>query len=172
MRALRNPIAALALAGVAAMASAAAVAGATVTYTDAQKFADMPFSPVERERVLDSLSKHFADLGKLLPAGQELKVTVTDIDLAGRIDYNRRSMNDIRVMRGMADWPRIELHYSLEEGGKVLLSGDAKLSDMNYLENARLSTANDELRYEKQMLDNWFSKTFDVKVPGARPSRG
>lgn len=172
MRALRTPVAALLLSGIAAMASASAVAGATVSYTDAQKFADMPFSPLDRERVLESLSKHFTELGKLLPAGQELTITVTDIDLAGRIDYSRRSANDIRIMRGMADWPRMELHYSLEQDGKVLRSGDARLSDMNYLENARLSTANDELRYEKQMLDNWFSKTFDVKVRGARPSRG
>lgn len=168
MRALRTPLAAAALAGLAALASGSALAGASVTYVDADKFPDMPFSPVDRDRVLEELSSHFTELGKLLPPGQELKVEVTDLDLAGRIDFARRGGNEIRVMRGMADWPRMELRYRLEEGGKVLRSGEAKLSDMNYMDHARLATANEPLRYEKQMVDDWFSKTFGVKVRGAR----
>lgn len=168
MRALRHTAAASVLAALAALASGSALAGATVTYVESDKFVDMPFSPVDRQRVLEDLSSHFAELGKLLPAGQELKVEVTDLDLAGRIDYARRGANEIRVMRGMADWPRMELRYSLEEGGKVLRSGEAKLADMNYMDHARLATANESLRFEKQMVDDWFSKTFGVKVRGAR----
>ncbi|WP_377703096.1 DUF3016 domain-containing protein [Pseudoduganella sp. UC29_71] len=172
MRALRHTAAAAVL-GLAALASGSAFAGgATVTYIDSDKFADLPFSRIDRERVLEDLTSHFVELGKLLPPGQELKVEVTDLDLAGRIDYGRRSGNDIRIMRGMADWPRMELRYRLEEGGKVLRSGEAKLSDMNYLDNARVVTANEPLRYEKQMLDDWFAKTFEVKVRGARTYRG
>jgi hypothetical protein len=166
MRAFRTTAAVLA--ALAALASGSALAGATVTYVEPDKFPDMPFSPIDRERVLQDLTSHFAELGKLLPAGQELKVEVTDLDLAGRIDFSRRGANEIRIMRGMADWPRMELRYSLEEGGKVLRSGDAKLSDMNYMDRARLATANEPLRYEKQMVDDWFSKTFGVKVRGAR----
>lgn len=163
MRSLRFTLAALAMLG-----CGAAWAGASVTYVEPDKFADMPFSPVDREHILKDLSEHFAKLGKLLPAGQELKVEVTDVDLAGRLDYTRRSGNEIRILRGMADWPRMELRYSLVQDGAVLKSGDAKLSDMTYMEHARMINANDSLRFEKQMLDDWFAKTFGVKVRGAR----
>lgn len=168
MRALIHTMAAAALAGAAALASGSALAGASVTYVESDKFIDMPFSTIDRERVLEDLAGHIEKLGKLLPAGQELNVVVTDVDLAGRIDYTRRGGNEIRVLRGMADWPRMDLRYTVEQDGKVLRSGEAKLSDMMYLEHSRLINSNESLRYEKQMLDDWFSKTFDVKVRGAR----
>lgn len=163
MRSARITLAALAMLG-----CGTAWAGASVTYVEPDKFIDMPFSSVEREHILKDLSEHFAKLGKLLPAGQELKVEVTDLDLAGRIDYTRRSGNEIRVMRGMADWPRMELRYSLVQDGAVLKSGDARLADMNYMDHVRTSRSDESLRYEKQMLDDWFAKTFSVKVRGAR----
>ena len=163
MRSIRITLAALAMLG-----CGGAWAGASVTYVEPDKFADMPFSSVEREHILHDLSEHFGKLGKLLPAGQELKVEVTDLDLAGRIDYTRRSGNEIRVMRGMADWPRMELRYSLVQDGQVLKSGDARLADMTYLDHARIDTSNESLRYEKKMVDEWFAKTFGVKVRGVR----
>lgn len=163
MRSIRITLAALAMLG-----SGGAWAGASVSYVEPDKFVDLPFSPIDRERVLKDLSDHFAELGKLLPAGQELTVEVTDLDLAGRIDHTRRSGNEIRVLRGGADWPRMELRYSLVQDGKVLKSGDAKLADMTYMDHARMISSNESLRFEKQMVDEWFAKTFSVKVRGVR----
>lgn len=151
-------------AGVAALAAGAAHAGATVTYIEPDKFADVPFSPIDRERVLKDLSDHFAKLGQQLPAGQDLKVDVTELDLAGRVEPMRRSGNEIRVLRGRADWPRMHLRYSLTQDGKVVNSGEADLADMMYLDHVNQYDSGESLRYEKQMIDDWFGKTFHVKV--------
>lgn len=151
-----------------APAAATPVGAISVSYIEPEKFVDVPFSPVERERVLADLSQHFAKLGKLLPAGQDLKIEVTDLDMAGRIIYTRRGANELRVLNGGADWPHIDLRYTLTADGKVIDSGSAKLSNMMYQETASLFNSSESLRYEKQMIDEWFSKQFHVKVRGVR----
>lgn len=133
-----------------------------VRYDKPEQFADLSFDPRKREEALTELTRHFQKLGKTLPAGQQLKVVVTDIDLAGREDPRIRAANEIRVMTGGADWPRISLSYVLEQDGKLLKSGDAKLSDMSYLSRMNRYTSNESLRYEKPMIDEWFEKTFGV----------
>ncbi|MES2262894.1 MAG: DUF3016 domain-containing protein [Pseudomonadota bacterium] len=145
-------------------AAGAAWAGTTVTYTDPEQFADIPFSIAERERVLKELSAHFAKLGAQLPPGQDLTINVTDVDLAGRMTFSRRGNQEIRLLTGGADWPRIHLQYRLESGGQLVGSGDADLSDMMYLNHLNFYSMGETLRYEKQMIDEWFSKTFGVKA--------
>jgi hypothetical protein len=148
------------------MASAPAWAGVTVSYTKPEEFSDLPFVPQDREQVLRQLSEYLVKLGQKLPEGQQLTIEVTDIDLAGRLIPSRRTGNDLRVMNGGADWPRITLRYTLETDGKVLSSGEANLSDMNYLNKASRISSSEPLRYEKQMIDDWFYKQFGIK-PGA-----
>ncbi|MRV72898.1 DUF3016 domain-containing protein [Duganella sp. FT92W] len=164
MRTSLHSLAAAALAMGAALTAGAAHAGATVTYIEPDKFIDVPFSPIDRERVLKDLSEHFARLGKQLPAGQDLKVEVTELDLAGRIEHTRRTGNEIRLLTGGADWPRMHLRYSLMQDGKVINSGEADLASLNYLNEMNLYGSSESLRHEKQMIDEWFGKTFHVQV--------
>ncbi len=147
-------------------ASGGAWAGVSVSFTQPEKFSDLPFTTAERERVLKELSEHFLALGKQLPAGQNLTVEVSDVDLAGREEPSRRASNEIRVLRGGVDWPRIRLHYTLESNGKVLGSGEAELSDMAYMSNINRYSSGDRLRYEKRMIDDWFAKQFKAVPRG------
>jgi hypothetical protein len=142
----------------------AASAGVTVKYDDPEKFQDMPRWEKDRDQVLKDLSTHFAKLGQKLPAGQDLVITVKDIDLAGREEPTRRRIDDIRILRGGADWPSMQLHYELEQNGQVIKSGDDRLSNMNYLDRLNRYGNTDPLRFEKQMLDEWFSDRFEPKV--------
>ena len=156
----------LALAGLMLLAAGAASAGVTVTYNEPDKFSDLPFSPWEREDALETLDGHFVKLGKGLPAGQELKVEVLDVDLAGREYPGARTGRDIRVLKGQADWPVIRLRYSLEANGQVIKSGEEQLSDMNYLHRVNRYFDGESLRYEKQIIDDWFNKTIVQKGKG------
>jgi hypothetical protein len=149
----------LAVAAACLLSAGSALAGVTVNYIEPDKFADMPFTPWEREDVLKEMTEHFQKLGRALPPDQNLIVDVLDIDLAGRIYPGARSGHDIRIMRGGADWPHMRLHYTLEERGTVVASGDAQLSDMNYQQSFNRYTDGDPLRYEKRMIDEWFDKT-------------
>ena len=137
----------------------AASADATVNFVKPDEFIDMPRSPQDREQVLKEVARHFDKLAKDLPAGQELKINVTDIDLAGREEPRRWAISDIRIMRGGADWPTMKLSYTLEQGGQVLRSGEETLKNMMYQQRINRYSSGDALRYEKQMVDDWFQTT-------------
>ena len=137
----------------------------TVTFTQPEGYVDMPFAPWDKEQVMKDLRTHFEKLGTQLPAGQDLKVEVLDIDLAGQMEPMARMGREIRVLKGRADWPAMQLRYSVEAEGKVLKSGDARVTDMAYLNHTYSNrySSNEPLRYEKVMLDDWFKKVMKAE---------
>jgi hypothetical protein len=151
-------------AAVALLATSAAWAEVTVTYVKPDDYIDVPRGQIDRERVLKEFSDYFAKLDKKLPAGQSLKIEVLDIDLAGRLYPRYGGGDDIRVMKGGADWPRMHLRYTLSQDGQTLRSGDDELSNMNYQMTMSRYSDSEPLRYEKQMLDEWFNKKVVPKV--------
>ncbi len=158
---------ALLIAAGTAMTFAAGNASAvvTVTFTQPEGYVDMPFAPWDKEQVMKDLRTHFEKLGTQLPSGQDLKVEVLDIDLAGQMEPMARAGREIRVLKGRADWPTIQLRYSVEAEGKVLKSGDARVADMAYLNHSYSSryATNESLRYEKIMLDSWFKNVMKAE---------
>jgi hypothetical protein len=138
-------------------AGAASAGTVTVKYQEPEKFMDVPSDEQDRAQVLKEFTEHFQRLGKRLPANQQLDITVTDIDLAGRVEPHRRHfIDDVRVLRGGADWPSMALTYTLEQDGKVIASGSEHLKNMMYLEGLNRYASGDLLRYEKPMIDDWF----------------
>lgn len=147
----------LALAAALVFAAGAASAGpATVTFANPDDFADMPREASKREQVLAELSEHFSALAARLPAGQELKVEVLDLDLAGRSWPGMWGGRDLRVLEGGADWPHMKLRYTITQDGTVVKSGEESVQNMDYLWRLNRYSSGDSLRYEKQMLDTWF----------------
>ncbi len=151
------------LAGLLLLAAAGASAAATVTFKAPEQFADVPQSTSEREQVFKDLGTHFGRLAQTLPAGQELQVDVMDIDLAGHVWPSRVSAQDVRILNGRADWPAIKFHFTVLEGGKVVREGDERLTNMSYLQRGNRYMTDDPLRYEKQMLDDWFKHTVALR---------
>jgi len=149
----------MALAAMFALAAGSAGAAVTVSYVQPEKFTDIAITSWERENALKDIGEHFNRLGRGLPPGQDLRIEVLDIDLAGRMIPSRRRSSDVRVYntRG-TDWPRMQLRYVLEQDGRVIKRGEARLSDMNYLNHSRYFD-NVTLRYDKQMIDDWYRKT-------------
>jgi Protein of unknown function (DUF3016) len=95
-----------------------------------------------------------------LPAGQTLRVAITDVDLAGEIAPPTRRMQDVRVMGRTPDWPRISLRYTLRDGDRVLAEGSDVVSDMAYLSRSTRQTGQGSLPYEQRMLSDWFDARF------------
>jgi hypothetical protein len=164
---MKNLIRTLAAGGLLALAAGAATADVSVNYIEPERFSDLPFAPWERESVLKDLTRHFAKLGAQLPPGQNLRIEVKDIDLAGR-EYPGRS-RDLRIIKSNgADWPRIDLHYTIESNGQVLRSGDAQLRDMAFMDHIGRYGDGDNLRYERRMIDDWFYSTIMPRERAAR----
>jgi len=148
-----------ALAGMLSLGAAGAMAApAVVTYSQPEQFSDVPRSSWDRERILKLLTQHFDVLAARLPAGQTLTVEVLDVDLAGRTVPNAMSNPDLRVLGTGADWPHMRLRFSVKEGDRVIKSGEDNISSMSYLDKINRYVSGDTLRYEKQMLDDWFKE--------------
>lgn len=145
------------------------MAAATVNFVKPENFADLPQMQHDKDRVLKEIEAHFGKLAAQLPAGQDLKIDILDIDLAGRMEPQFRGTQDVRMLKGTADWPTIELRYRVESKGTVVKSGEARIADMNYLRHRPRYSINDLIPYEKQMLDDWFARTLRDPAPGGKP---
>ena len=162
---MKAAIKGLALGSMLLMATGSTFAGVTVTFSNSDMYADMPFAPWERKEVLDYLTEHFRELAATLPPGVDMNVEILDVDLAGRVHH--RPSRDLRVLRGGADWPMIHLRYSVVQNGAVVASGEERLRDMMYMDGLRNRySSGDSLRYEKHMIDEWFTKKIAPKRAG------
>ncbi len=148
---------------VSVLLNGAAHAAADVTFKNVDGYIDATFERPKSERnlreVQEGLRKAFSNLAdKYLPAGQSLTVEVSDIDLAGRLEPTFSS-GDIRIMQGVT-WPRLKFTYTVMENGAVVATGQADVRDSDYLNGFNTQPYGDRLRYERQMLADWFRKTF------------
>jgi hypothetical protein len=132
-----------------------------VQFVQPEKFADVRDQAFSRERNLEALEQHLKRAAApYLADGQTLKIDVLDVDLAGEPKPNAR-LNDVRVLKGRADWPRIALRWTLEAPGQAARSGQATIQDMAYLQRVAVGAyAHEPLRYERRMLDEWFKAEF------------
>jgi hypothetical protein len=140
-----------------------------VVWQDAEEYRDVrPANESRkrfRERVLTQLEEHIVSKSEDLPEGQSLKITVSNVDLAGQVWPSSfvgigHAGGDVRVIKDI-DIPRMELAYELlDKSGQVLKSESVKLKDMSFMQSSIMRYRNDHLRYEKKMLDDWFKRTF------------
>lgn len=96
----------------------------------------------------------------VLPPGETLKVTFTDIQRAGAYEpWRGPQWNDVRVIKDIYA-PEIHLTFTLRDAdGKVIREGQRTLRDPAFLSRGTLSST-DPLRFEKRMLDDWVRKEF------------
>lgn len=147
-------------------AALSAQAAFELRFVNPEKFTDAGETQIERERTLGELEAYMRGLAdKRLPVSQKLSVEVLDVNLAGDMEPRGRAMDRIRVVKAIG-WPSMELRFVLSEGDKTLREGKVRLSDMNFL--SRISVAHsstESLRYEKQLLDDWFAREFAAPKP-------
>lgn len=135
----------------------------TVNFTAPENFTDLreshPDFENERGRAhyLPLLRKYLVQRAdKLLPAGQKLTVTFTDIDLAGDFEpWLGMPLGDVRIVRSI-HVPRMTFHFTLTDAaGQVLKEGERKLLDSSFQLRSHSGIDSDSLRYEKEMLNDW-----------------
>lgn len=120
-------------------------------------------SPVRfEERVIKALTGFFEEAAaKHLPSDQSLHLTITDVDLAGDVEYFFLDFaQGIRVMRDVY-FPSIDFSYELKDAsGAVIKSGEENIKDMGYLYSGSNFVNDPAFNYEKEMIDDWFRKNF------------
>jgi hypothetical protein len=139
------------------------VARIHVVFVQPEKFTDArraDFKP-NSEAILDAIAKFMQETGEeTLPRKMNLDIRVTDVDLAGDFEpWHGPQFDHVRVTNQLYP-PRIALEFRvIDAGGQVIQSGKRNLTDLNYqLRNSY--PVDDYLRYEKDLLRNWFREEF------------
>ena len=131
-----------------------------VSFVQPERYTDAGRGP-DAEATRKALDQHLQALGQTgLPAQQRLRIEILDIDLAGEIRPMLNLGNELRVLKGRADWPRIHLRYTLSDGAQILSNGDESISDMAYLTGTRTNDRSGSLPYERRLLNDWFLNHF------------
>jgi Protein of unknown function (DUF3016) len=166
MRAARRFGVALVALGAGLVGSAAQAAGTvSVSFVEPARFRDVRDAHLQSDANLATLRRHIEEAAAPYVAdGQALRVEVTDVDLAGEVIHGGPTQ-PVRVLRGSADWPRIELRYVLEAPGQAPVAGRAQVQDMSYLQRASGLRLGIELPYERRMLDEWFRTALRGPAP-------
>jgi hypothetical protein len=134
-----------------------------VRYIAPESFTDMHSTWSTREDLLATLTTHLQKLGqKYLPKGQVMQIDITDIDLAGSLEYPPNA-EPVRVMRQFTP-PSLTLRWRLQSAENASPLQDVTLRDLNYQININEYSRGDSLRYEKQMLDDWFKRSFAAQA--------
>ncbi len=115
-----------------------------------------------QQRVLDELGKYIRNsANEYLPENHRFDMTVTNVDLAGDVEYFfTRFPTGIRVLRNLY-FPSIEFTYELTDGqGTVLKRGQENVQDIGYQYSGVRMVRNAPLGYEKRMINEWFRENF------------
>jgi hypothetical protein len=143
-----------------AAAFAAPAGTVEVLFVNADHYWDAGNTTWDEPANLKEIAIHLRMLSeRQLPADQTLKVEVLQVDLAGTVNPFHRAV-PVRVISGGADFPKLQLRYSLESGGKLITSGEDWVVDMDYTHGLANRGDSSSLFYEKRMLNVWFKKRF------------
>lgn len=147
--------------------TAASDARVSVTYANPEQFTEArTYGQQDRFndlKYLEPLKTYLIKRAtKVLPPGDHLDVTITDIKLAGGYEpWHGPNLMNVRFMKDVYP-PRIDLTFKLTgSDGGVLREGERKLRNLGYLQSgAARATDTDPLRYDKALLDSWLRREF------------
>jgi hypothetical protein len=140
------------------------VSRAIVTFDHPENFTDVADGPRGSDFGVDSNLDELKDYitkraGLYVNEGQQLAITITDVDLAGEVEPWRAPGSNVRFVKDIY-MPRIDLSFKLTDAsGKVLKEGGRHLSDSTFMMNINPDRS-DRRVYEKRLLDDWLRKEF------------
>ncbi|MGB0133084.1 DUF3016 domain-containing protein [Dokdonella sp.] len=95
---------------------------------------------------------------RVLKTGQSLSVTITDVTLAGTVQYGPGAVG-VRVV-GSNSPPRIKLRFTLTSAdGQVIDNGDRNLSNPGFM-SPHFPNNGDAYQYETRLLTDWMDQEF------------
>ncbi len=141
-------------------------AGVDVEFVNVDRYADglasLSDERVSMPVVLDSVAQTLRRAAACLPAQSELAIRVTDLHLAGRLEWWHAQLapSDVRILRDDS-WPTMDVEYQLVNmPGAAPEAGHEHLADMNYLHRGTPSDVGGDYPYERRMVRDWFSRRF------------
>ncbi|MFT3783612.1 MAG: DUF3016 domain-containing protein [Nibricoccus sp.] len=137
-----------------------------VIFDHPEKYTDVKDDDIGTEKGRDGylgvIKEYLTERGpRYIPEGQTLTVTFKDIDMAGDFEpWRGIDFQHVRIVKEIYP-PRMNFSYKVvDASGAVVKEGEEKLVNLGFQMSASPINANDSLRYEKAMLDDWLRNTF------------
>lgn len=134
----------------------------TVEFKDPDNFRDARESMggSTDEVALSSLRTYLQEKAPArLQPGQKLRITFTDIDLAGDFPASGR-YDRVRIIRSIYI-PRQEFSFELtDSAGQVIKQGTRTLTDLNFQARGTRIGSDQPYFYDKVLLEDWLKKEF------------
>jgi hypothetical protein len=135
----------------------------SVIFVEPQKFTDVKQNSWgdNSPELLDQIQRFMCDTGEsCVSAGLHLEIKVTDITLAGQFEpWHGSQFDDVRIVRSIYP-PCFKLDFRLtNEKGDVVKEGTREITDLTFQMRSAWPLS-DPLRYEKDMMRDWFSQEF------------
>jgi hypothetical protein len=140
-----------------------------LNWQDVDKFSDIRAANDSRsrfeERVKRNIETFFQEMASELPEGYTWQATITDVDLAGQVDYFAMGTGQaIRVIKEIHS-PAIRFNHLLrDQFGEEVAGGEERLRDMGFMSRLSPRGSTPEFSFERQMLQDWFDKELHPKV--------
>ncbi len=114
----------------------------------------------ERRAWVEKISEHFADrVAEALPDGERAEINISDIRRASVMSMSDSAAGEARTRQEVVP-PRIVLTFRrFSSKGKVVQAASRTLQDQALQLKGR-RYADDPLRYEKALVDDWVEKEF------------
>ena len=137
-----------------------------IEWIDIEKYRDIEASNQAQKRFEESVIKNLTGFFRTaakehLPDDQTLHIRITDLDLAGDVDYFFMDYDQpVRVVKEMY-FPSIEFSYELRDAqNQVIKKGSENIKDMEFLSTGMNLQNTSSLHYEKKLIEDWFRNTF------------
>lgn len=134
-----------------------------VEWQEPKKFRDIKTTNERQSRfearLFETLTKNIdKEAEKVLKPNQTLEMQVSNLDLAGDMRPTfGATTSDLRIVKDMYP-PRMTFTYQVLEDGQVIIAGDEKLTDMNFMSHVKRVNSK-PFEYETQMLKRWLNRT-------------
>lgn len=135
----------------------------SVVFVEPEKFTDLKYDSMDdySPALLEQIYQFMVETGeRYVPAGMRLEIKVTDISLAGKFEpWRGPRFDNVRIVRSIYP-PCFKLEFTLTDArGNVVKSGKREIRDLGF--DMRMAwPPRDYLRYEKDMLRDWFHDEF------------
>ncbi|TQV71631.1 DUF3016 domain-containing protein [Aliikangiella marina] len=147
--------------------STTAAAGIQVELVEPKKFSDYTLSGQSKKSSIKTIKKQFnvmfSDIAKdVIDENDVLTIEITNLDLAGYIEYFFGSQNrEMRILKDPEHY-RIEFKYVLKSSdGKVKTSGETTIKEFVHHNPRKFTNYRySHVGYMREDLESWLKKTF------------
>jgi hypothetical protein len=140
-----------------------------LNWQEMDKFTDVRAANDSRSRFQDrvrrNFEKFFQEMATELPEGYTWQVTITDIDLAGEVDYFVTDTGQaIRVIKEIHS-PAVRFNHLLrDQYGEQVVGGEERLRDMAFMSRMTPRNNTPEFSFERDMLQDWFNQDLKPEI--------